>query len=165
MSDAVTHRAEAEALLLREARLLDERRFDEWIALFTDDCRYWLPMGDEPDPARRVSLLYDDRLRMRLRIDRLQGKYAFSQEPPSRTCRTLTGLEFVDPGAREPGVDLVVLGVSTIFTVRREPAESVVGRCRYHLRWVEEVGGWRIALKRVDLLTRDRAIHNLSFVV
>lgn len=153
--------AEAEALLLREARLLDERRFEEWLELFTDDCRYWLPMGDEPDPARTVSLLYDDRLRMRLRIGRLQGKYAFSQEPPSRTCRTLTGLEFRE--ACEPGVDLIVLGVSTIFTVRSEMAESVVGRCQFHLRRVED--DWRIALKRVDLLTRDRALHNLSFVV
>lgn len=163
MSQAVAHRTEAEALLLREARLLDERRFEEWLELFTDDCRYWLPMGDAPDPARTVSLLYDDRLRMRLRIDRLRGKYAFSQEPPSRTCRTLTGLEFRGPGAGAPGVDLVVLGVSTIFTVRRDVAESLVGRSRFHLRWVED--DWRIALKRVDLLTRDRALHNLSFVV
>jgi 3-phenylpropionate/cinnamic acid dioxygenase small subunit len=166
---AIAQREDVEAFLFREARLLDERRFDEWLSLFTDDCLYWLPMGpQDPDPARDVSLLYDDRQRMGLRIRRLQGKYAFAQEPPSDTCRTLTNLE-IRESDDEPGVDLVVMGVTTIFTLRRELAETTVGRCRYHLRRVEDAGdgtaGWRIAYKRVDLLSRNRAIHNLSFIV
>jgi ethylbenzene dioxygenase beta subunit len=33
---------EVEQFLYREARLLDERRFHEWLALFTDDVRYWM---------------------------------------------------------------------------------------------------------------------------
>jgi benzoate/toluate 1,2-dioxygenase subunit beta len=159
---------EVEALLFREARLLDERRFHEWLELFTDDCRYWLPMGlGEPDPARDVSILYDDRQRMELRVQRLTGKYAFAQEPPSDTCRSLTNLEWSEP-ADEPGVDLAVRGVVTILALRRDHVETIAGRCWYHLRRVEEragASGWRIALKRVDLLARNQALHNLSFIV
>ena len=40
-------------LLYHEAALLDERRFDEWLALFTDDALYWVPQGEDGDPARR----------------------------------------------------------------------------------------------------------------
>lgn len=48
-------RQEAEAFLFREARLLDERRLDDWLALFTDDSRYWIPSGAGADPTPRRS--------------------------------------------------------------------------------------------------------------
>lgn len=67
-------RAEIENLLYTEARLLDERRFDEWLDLFTDDAIYWIPAGGEaPDPKRHVSLIYDDRTRLWQLVERLRG--------------------------------------------------------------------------------------------
>ena len=68
--------AECEQFLLHEARLLDEARFDEWLALFTPEASYWVP--SEPaqvDPLETVSLIYDDRQLLETRVRRL-GKPA-----------------------------------------------------------------------------------------
>src|SRR6516164_7795688 len=35
---------EIEDFLYREADLLDERRYDEWLGLLAEDVRYWMPM-------------------------------------------------------------------------------------------------------------------------
>ena len=82
-------RAEAEALLYREARLLDERRFDEWLAMFANDCLYWIPTAEE-DPATEPSLIYDDRARLVERVYRLTETKAYAQRPRSRTQQPRT---------------------------------------------------------------------------
>ena len=73
-----------------EARLIDEKRFDEWLALFTDDARYWVPAAPEQtDPVGHNSLAYEDRLLLELRIERLKSPRAYSQRPPSRCLHVL----------------------------------------------------------------------------
>src|SRR5205814_5944535 len=79
-------RVTVEGFLYHEAQLLDERRFEEWLELFTDDALYWVPEGEEEDPVRRVSIAYDDRRRLHERVLRLQSGFAYAQDPPSRTC-------------------------------------------------------------------------------
>ena len=69
--------------LYREARLLDEKRWDAWYALFTEDGYYWVPLTrDQPDGVYHTSLAYEDRLLLRLRIERLRRRPP-SQHPPS----------------------------------------------------------------------------------
>src|SRR5579872_4642434 len=77
-----------EQFLLHEARLLDEARFDDWLALFTPEAWYWVPI--EPDQADRfetVSLINDDRRLLETRVRRLSSPRMYSQEPRSRTSR------------------------------------------------------------------------------
>jgi hypothetical protein len=45
---------QCEDFLVHEARLLDEARFDEWLALFTEDTRCRVP--SEPDQASPMAL-------------------------------------------------------------------------------------------------------------
>ena len=55
-------RVEIEEFLYREARLLDERRFEEWMNLFAEDGYYWVPAApDQKDPYDGVSIFFDDR--------------------------------------------------------------------------------------------------------
>jgi hypothetical protein len=76
-------------LLEREARLLDQLRFDEWLALYTPECLYWVPTTPEGgDPRREVAISFDDRRRMEDRIFRLRTGYAWSQAPKSRMSRS-----------------------------------------------------------------------------
>ncbi len=88
----------------REARLLDEKRFDEWYELFTEDGFYWVPLApDQVDPLDHTSLAYEDRLLLKLRIERLKSPRAFSQQPPSR-CHHLLQMPEVeksDPAGNE----------------------------------------------------------------
>jgi benzoate/toluate 1,2-dioxygenase subunit beta len=65
-------RQQAEEILYREARILDDCRYEEWFGMLTEDALYWVPCnGEGRDPNREISLVYDDHTRLRDRIDRL----------------------------------------------------------------------------------------------
>src|SRR5215467_13313591 len=68
----------------REARLIDEKCFDEWYELFAADGRYWMPLTrGQPPGAGHTSLFDEDKLLLRLRIERLRNPHSFSQAQPS----------------------------------------------------------------------------------
>ena len=78
--------ARCEQFLMHEARLLDEAKFDDWLALFTADAWYWVPSEPNQDnPHDTVSLMYDDRRLLETRVRRLASPRMYSQEPRSRT--------------------------------------------------------------------------------
>ena len=167
-------KADAEGILFREARLLDEGRLDEWLALFAPACHYWLPILDEgagqsaaTGSPLEPSLIYDDRRRLEERVFRLQETRAYAQEPPSRTQHNISNVEVVEgtfDGAR-------VLCNLTLFEVRIGDASQLdlgrpqvlAGRCEYRL--VGDALDPRIAMKRVALRTRDLPLANLSFII
>src|SRR5262245_18813533 len=87
------------ALLEREARLLDQLRFDEWLAMYAPECIYWVPGTPEGgDPRKEIAISFDDRRRMEDRIYRLRTGYAWSQAPKSRTVRMISNVEVFDAG-------------------------------------------------------------------
>ena len=62
-----------EQFLFREARLADESDYDGWEALWTDDGVYWIPAnGDDIDPATQMSIIFDNRSRVALRVRQLK---------------------------------------------------------------------------------------------
>lgn len=159
-------RDEAERFLYHEARLLDERRFDEWVALFADDCLYWLPI-DESGSELEPSIVYDTRARLEERVFRLNETRAYAQEPPSRTQHNVTN---VTVGEERPDGSVPVRCNLTLFEVRVGDASQagigrpqvLAGQCEYVLTGGPER---RIACKTVWLLTRDLPLPNLSFIV
>lgn len=159
----------AQALLYREARLLDERRFDKWLELFTEDAHYWLPIevGEGlPGHAVEPSLISDTRSGMEERVFRLTRTLAHAQNPPSRTQHDVTNVEVVE----ESGAEVVVRCNQTVHEMREGDSFHVglavprlfAARCRYAL--VPGDDGWRIREKRCDLLDRDRPLYNLTFI-
>src|SRR5437867_1496991 len=81
-------------LIEQEARLLDQLRFDEWLAMYAPECIYWVPATTTGgDPRREVAISFDDRRRMEDRIYRLRTGYAWSQAPKSRTVRMISNVE------------------------------------------------------------------------
>ena len=158
---------DAERFLFAEARLLDERRFEEWEALFTDDAVYWLPIDPDRDPARAVAIIYDDRKRLHERVYRLTKTPVLDQNPPSRTVHFVSNVEVVDGAG---GQEAIVHCRQLIAETRpggpgQEGLNSprlFAARCEYRLREVDEA--WRIALKKVVLLTSDEPQYNLSFI-
>ena len=76
---------EVERLLYREAALLDDRAWQEWLALYTEDCFYWVPSTTgQADPVNTISLFAENRMMMEMRIIRISHPRAFSQEFPTR---------------------------------------------------------------------------------
>ena len=77
---------ELEQFVYHEASLIDEKRFDEWYELFTDDARYWMPLTrGQPDGENHTSLFYEDKLLLKVRIERLKNPRSFSQHQPSQS--------------------------------------------------------------------------------
>ena len=100
---AVLEAAAVERFLLHEARLLDEGRFSEWLALFTPDCHYWVPsQPGQVSPKDTVSLIYDDRRLLETRVRRLASPHVHAQIPPSRTSRMVTNVTLEESEKREP---------------------------------------------------------------
>ena len=88
-----------------EARLQDEHRYDDWESLWTDDGVYWVPAnGDGGDPEKVMSIIYDNRSRISLRIRQYHTGKRFSQTPQSRLRRLVSNVEILsDDGARVAG--------------------------------------------------------------
>src|SRR6202035_2807312 len=138
-----------EQLLLHEARLLDDGKFDEWLALFTPEAWYWVPSEpDQADPVETVSLIYDDRRLLETRVRRLSSPRMYSQEPRSRTSRIIANvtLEEADPSSQA----CTVRSKFTMIEFRREQ-QRLFGGTAFH-RLVQSNNCIRIAWKRVDLV-------------
>jgi benzoate/toluate 1,2-dioxygenase beta subunit len=140
-----------EQFLLLEARLLDEGRFGEWLALFTPDASYWVPSEpDQKSPLDTVSLIYDDRRLLETRVRRLASPRIYSQEPRSRTSRIVTNVTIED--AADPGAALVRSKFMLVEFRRNE--QQLFGGTSFHRLIVIE-GDIKIAWKRVDLVNCD----------
>ncbi|MBS0318372.1 MAG: nuclear transport factor 2 family protein, partial [Proteobacteria bacterium] len=74
----------------QEADLIDTQQLNEWEALFTDDGHYWMPLTHgQTDPILQGSLMYEDKLLLKIRVERFFGKRTFSQQPHTRSHHLL----------------------------------------------------------------------------
>lgn len=152
-------RAEVEAFLLFEARLLDERRFHDWMALFADDGYYWAPSSPgQPDPHNHASLFFDDRELMRTRVARLRHPKIHAQTPPSRTVHLLAGVTIEE--ADEAAGAVVAGSGFTMVEYRQNRQRLFAGR--YLHRLLRDGDGFRIAWKKVDLVNCEDAFEPMS---
>lgn len=105
---------DVECFLYDEAALIDRRRFDKWLALFADDCRYWLPLEEgQSSPRDTVSLIYDDRVHLETRVRRLSHPRMHAQSPPSRTCHMVSNvalkrIDLVDSEGEHAGIPIIL---------------------------------------------------------
>ena len=147
------------AFVLDEAQMLDEGRFSEWLDLFTEDARYWLPVSPgQTDPLLHNSLMYEDKLLLRIRIERLSGARTFSEQPRTRCHHLLQTprIEHVDPAKGEYRLRTAFHYVET----RLDRQTLYAGWATHHL--VQAGDALRIRLKRVDLVNCDAAFGNIS---
>ena len=145
--------------VIREARLLDEKRFDEWYELFTDDAYYWVPLAPgQTDPLQHTSLAYEDKLLLQLRIERLKRPNAFSQKPASR-CHHLLQTPEVEKSDDAKGEYLT--RTQMIYTeTRGDESQRYAATARHSLIKVNEK--LKIKLKRVDILNCDAALPSIQ---
>jgi 3-phenylpropionate/cinnamic acid dioxygenase small subunit len=145
--------------VLREARLIDERRFDEWYELFAEDGYYWVPASwNQPDPLNHNSLAYEDKLLLRLRIERLKSPLAYSQKPASR-CHHLLQTPEVEKSDAALGEYLT--RTQLIYTETRGDESQRYAATAWHTL-VQLEGRLRIRLKRVDILNCDAALPSIQ---
>ncbi|MGH7047258.1 MAG: 3-phenylpropionate/cinnamic acid dioxygenase subunit beta [Stellaceae bacterium] len=177
MTDAAIR--EIEQFLYREARLLDERRFREWLDLLTDDLRYSMatranryPLSSKAvavlDPARlpndesadedRLAVLDETKATLAGRVVRLETGMAWAEDPPSRTRHFIANIEV------SPAADATEIAVHCNFIVYKSRSETeqdfYVGSRRDVLRRHDT--GWKIARRKLTLDQNVLLAKNIS---
>src|SRR5882757_6837878 len=104
MAPSLALRLEVESFYYDEAALLDQRRYREWLDLFTDDTHYWMPvrrtkasnqLDGEFSRLGDMAFFDDNKAMLTMRVRRLETGYAWAEEPPSRTRHLVTNVRIV----------------------------------------------------------------------
>jgi 3-phenylpropionate/cinnamic acid dioxygenase small subunit len=170
---------DVEQFLYREARLLDERRFREWLELFTDDVRYWMAGKSNryPKASKAIAILDPDRYTeeeltkedelaildetketLGRRIARLETGMAWAEDPPSRTRHMISNIE-VEPG--EAASELKVFSNFMAYRSRSETEQDFYVGARQDV--LRQVGGvWKIAHRKIILDQNVLLAKNVS---
>lgn len=161
MSKLAANRDAIEEFVYGEAALIDERRFDEWKALFTADGNYMIVTPDTPDPEHAspdntLFLVADDQTRLTLRIKRLTDGNAHAEYPPSKTRHCLSNVRF----SAEANGEIKVRANFITYRSRLDEIVCFPGHVVYRL--VLEGGSFRIREKRcmidTDTLRSQRTV-------
>jgi 3-phenylpropionate/cinnamic acid dioxygenase small subunit len=148
--------------VLREARMLDECRYEDWLNLFADDGVYWMPLAPgQTDMRLHASLMLEDKLLLKIRVERLGGARTFSQQPASR-CHHLLQQPTVESRDEAAGVFTTRCAFHYVET-RRDEQQLIAGWATHTL--MATPAGLRIRMKRVDLVNCDAAFGNLQLFV
>lgn len=146
--------------IYREARLQDEHQYDAWEALWTDDGVYWVPAnGDDIDPEREMSIIYDNRSRIALRIRQYHTGKRYSQTPQSRLRRLVSNVELLSDDGRE----IVAAANSLLFESQTRGDVLWASRNEYVLR--REGEGLRMVRKKVMLTNNHTALFSMAFLI
>ena len=142
-----------EQFLYREVRLLSERRYEDWLDLFTDDARYWMPAREtidgQPDALwdeGEMAYFDDDKEFLAARIERLRSSVAHAEQPPPRLRYFITNVEV----AALDGGDLDVRCNLLVYQSRLERTEVSYGGRRED-RLCEAGSSWRIRRRKIIL--------------
>jgi len=165
---ALLVRHEVQDFLYREAELLDERRYEEWLELFTDDARYFMPMRrnvphDEPEreftrEGLDVNWFDEGKDTLARRVQQIRTGIHWAEEPPSRICHMVSNVQVLHASPTE-------IGVKSRFLVYRNRVETetdvLVGKREDLLRRAK--GSFRIARRKIVLDQSVLLAKNLTF--
>jgi len=161
-------RHEVQDFLYREAELLDERRYEEWLDLFTEDAHYFMPMRrnvphDEPEreftrAGADVNWFDEGKDTLARRVAQIRTGIHWAEEPLSRICHMVSNVQVLHASYTE-------VGVKSRFLIYRNRVETetdvLVGKREDLLRRVD--GGFKIARRRIVLDQSVLLAKNLTF--
>jgi 3-phenylpropionate/cinnamic acid dioxygenase small subunit len=152
-----TLRSRVEGLLIHEANLLDERRYEDWLALFDPDALYWAPVNPlVGSPAEGLSHVAEDLVFLTARVRRLTEPTAYSEQPIPRMCRMVGNLAIEADGAPDGLVTVrskLLVHEYRVRTGGEDEARSFAATVRHLLRAQGQC--FKIVRKRVDLINSD----------
>jgi ethylbenzene dioxygenase subunit beta len=154
------------SLITREARLLDEWKLDDWLALYDSTAVYWVPVDEDSDPRIVPSIIYEDRSSLALRVEQLMRHKRIAQSPRSELLHQITNVELSVDGEQAAARYALV-----VHEVRagdwRQPGlgqrRCHAGVCR--MRFAKRNADWLVAEKRVVLLDRELPQEGLSYLL
>ena len=171
MEALLLHR-EIEEFFHAEADLLDERRLDDWLALFTDDVRYWMPLAwnvqfrkDSSEYSREGvdnAWIDEDKRTLAQRVQQIATGIHWAEEPRSRISHLITNIRVVEAAPSTAGAQEA--HTKCRFLVYRSRMETetqiLVGKRRDTLRRVD--GQWKVARREIYLDQNVLLAKNLT---
>lgn len=150
---------ELERFVFREANLLDDRRYEEWLALLADDITYWIPNYAEDARPGDAGVIVLERLpALKARVARAFDRQNPTQMPPARTRHFLTNVL-----AERDGDDGAVVTSSLLLYVSKDrKLLTYPGKCEHKLRRAGD--GWLIAAKTINLITNAEPVNTLPII-
>lgn len=162
---------EIEDLLYAEADYLDEREFEKWLALFTDDVRYWMPirknvasgnLARETTAEDDIAWIDDDKATLIKRVEQIRTGIHWAEEPLSRVSHVVTNIRLAEP--RDAIAEGECATVKSRFLVYRNRLETetdiLVGRREDVLR--REAGALKIARRKILIEQSTLLAKNLT---
>lgn len=140
-------------LLFREARLLDERKWREWLDLYCEDAVFWAPAtkmsgGYTEDPERELNFIYiKGRVGLEARIFRLETNTSIASTPPPRTTHLITGVAIDATNAKE----IATFATWQVTSFSEQRGQQIRSGSYAHILRHED-GRLRIAQKKILLL-------------
>jgi len=164
---------EIEEFLYYEADLLDERRYEDWLALVAEDVRYWMPMrrNVKVDDIEReftregldISWFDEGKETLTRRVRQIQTGIHWAEEPVSRISHMVSNVRLLE--ASPTWADPVEVTVRCRFLIYRNRVETetdiLVGKREDLLRRVD--GQWQIARRKIVLDQSVLLTKNLTF--
>ena len=149
-----------EQFLYHEARLLDTQRYEEWLALFTEDATYWVPLEQgQKDPHETSSIIHDDRTLLELRVKQLRHPRAHARLPLARTVHQVGNV--VPLG--EANGELRIGSTLTLVEFRNEKQRLYGALVEHRLRKSGDT--FRIAHKRIDLINSEAELDGIAILL
>jgi 3-phenylpropionate/cinnamic acid dioxygenase small subunit len=165
---------EIEEFLYAEAELLDERRYDDWLALLSDDIRYWMPMrrnvkfGDETGreftrEGEEIAWFDEGKETLTRRVRQIQTGIHWAEEPQSRITHMVSNVQLLEATPSVAAAEEVTAKCRFLVYRNRVETETdfLVGKREELLR--REGDGWRIARRKIILDQNVLMTKNLTF--
>ena len=162
MADTRLSESSLAEFIYREARLLDEKHFEEWFELFTDDGRYWMPLTrGQPNGETHTSLFFEDKLLLKVRIERMRHPNAYSQQQPS-FCQHVLQKPALEE--KQPDMGEYVMRTPFMYLETQLDRQTLLAGIAYH-RLVSIEGALRIRQKKIELVNCDAALPSIQLLL
>lgn len=163
---------EIEEFFYAEAELLDERRFEEWLDLMTEDVRYWMPMRrnvkfgegkrEETRERKDINWLDEGKTTLTQRVRQILTGIHWAEEPLSRVCHMVSNVQIIKAVSANGEPQEVTTKCRFLIYRNRVETETdfFVGKREDVLR--REAGGWKIARRKIILDQNVLLAKNLT---
>lgn len=147
------------AFVWMEADMLDHAEYDAWLALWSPDGTYVVPIDpDVEDYANTLNFAHDDAEMRRLRVERLAGRDSVSVQPRARTVRSVSRLRLL----KEEGERIVVRGAQDLSAFRKEGLRRFSADVTWHLQ--RQGQDWCIERKIVKMINSTDTLACVGYI-
>ena len=150
---------EVEQFLFHEARLLDQQRYEDWLALYADDATYWVPLEQgQHDALETSSIIRDDKTLLALRVKQARHPRAHARLPLARTVHQVGNVMVL--GEKNGELDVASTLQLTEFRAEKQRLWSAL--VEHRLR--RAPAGLQIVHKRIDLVNSEGELDGIAIL-